>query len=62
MSTMIRTPPAWTAEEADDPAAVSARLAQRGVKLDAEEVALLEQLLVRPPLWPEAVLFGILWS
>ena len=62
MSTMIRTPPAWTAEEADDPAAVSARLAQRGVKLDAEEVALLEQLLERPPLWPEAVLFGILWS
>ncbi len=58
----MKSPPAWTREEAGDPAAVSARLARRGVKLDAEEVTLLLSLLGRPPLWPEAVLFGILWS
>jgi phosphoribosylformylglycinamidine synthase len=62
MSTTVRTALAYTLEEAADPAAVSARLARRGVKLDAEEVALLAALLGRPPLWPEAVLFGILWS
>jgi phosphoribosylformylglycinamidine synthase len=54
--------PAYTREEAAAPAAVSERLAARGVRLDAEEVGLLVELLGRPPLWPEAVLFGILWS
>jgi phosphoribosylformylglycinamidine (FGAM) synthase-like enzyme len=53
---------AYTAEEARDPAAVSRRLAERGVSLDPEEVALLLELLGRPPRWAEAVLFGILWS
>jgi phosphoribosylformylglycinamidine synthase subunit PurL len=54
--------PAWTAAEAADPAAVSAGLAARGVRLEPEEVTLLGALLGRPPRWPEAVLFGILWS
>jgi len=53
---------AWTREELADPAAVSARLAARGVTLDPEEVRLLTELLGRPPRWAEAVLFGILWS
>jgi phosphoribosylformylglycinamidine synthase len=53
---------AWTLEEARDPAAVSARLKTRGVVLESDEVTLLAELLGRPPLWPEAVLFGILWS
>jgi phosphoribosylformylglycinamidine synthase len=53
---------AWSPEEAGNPAAVSARLRERGVSLDAEEVALLERLLGRAPRWAEAVLFGILWS
>jgi phosphoribosylformylglycinamidine synthase len=62
MSVTVRALPAYTREEAAAPAEVSARLADRGVKLDAEEVTLLVELLGRPPLWPEAVLFGILWS
>jgi len=53
---------AWTAAEAADPAGVSSRLAARGVSLDPDEVRLLGELLGRPPSWPEAVLFGILWS
>jgi phosphoribosylformylglycinamidine synthase subunit PurL len=53
---------AWTMEEARDPAAVSARLRARGVHLDVDDVTLLGELLGRPPWWPEAVLFGILWS
>ncbi|MBI1798679.1 MAG: phosphoribosylformylglycinamidine synthase II, partial [Candidatus Eisenbacteria bacterium] len=53
---------AWTTEEARDPGAVAKRLLARGVTLDPEEVALLSGTLGRPPLWPEAVLFGILWS
>ena len=53
---------AWTSEESRDPAAVAARLRARGGALDADEVALLERLLGRPPRWAEAVLFGILWS
>ena len=32
------------------------------MRLDPDEVPLLVELLGRPPLWPEAVLFGILWS
>jgi len=55
-------PPAYTAEEARDPAAVAARLATRGVVLEPDEVTLLLELLGRPPRWAEAVLFGILWS
>jgi phosphoribosylformylglycinamidine synthase len=62
MSVTVRALPAYTREEAAAPAEVSARLADRGVKLDAEEVTLLIELLGRPPLWPEVVLFGILWS
>ena len=53
---------AWTAEQARDPAAVSAALKRRGVTLDPDEVTLLGTLLGRPPHWAEAVLFGILWS
>src|SRR3989441_3395826 len=53
---------AYTIEEARDPAAVSRRLATRGVSLEPEEVTLLVELLGRPPRWAEAVLFGILWS
>lgn len=53
---------AWTAQEARDPAAVSRALAARGVTLEPDEVTLLARLLERPPTWPEAVLFGILWS
>jgi len=56
------TTAAWTAEEAADPAAVSARLRARGVVLDPDEVVLLGRRLGRPPRWAEAVLFGILWS
>ena len=62
MTTLTAGRDAWTREEAADPAAVSARLATRGVSLDAEEVLLLGTLLGRPPRWAEAVLFGILWS
>ncbi|MGH7742402.1 MAG: hypothetical protein ACRENS_10310, partial [Candidatus Eiseniibacteriota bacterium] len=54
--------PAWTLEEALEPAAVAARLKARGVSLESDEVTRLGELLGRPPLWPEAVLFGILWS
>ena len=38
---------AWTDAELGDPAALSARLKQRGVSLDAEEVVLLTRLLGR---------------
>jgi phosphoribosylformylglycinamidine synthase len=62
MTLSTRAAAAWKSAEARDPAAVSARLRARGVKLDPEEVTLLERLLGRPPLWPEAVLFGIQWS
>ncbi len=54
--------PAYTTEEARDPAAVAARLRGRGVALEPAEVTLLLELLGRPPRWAEAVLFGILWS
>ncbi|MFI5370038.1 MAG: phosphoribosylformylglycinamidine synthase subunit PurL [Candidatus Eisenbacteria bacterium] len=53
---------AWTREEASDPAAVSRRLAARGVTLEPDEVTRLTELLGRTPTWAEAVLFGILWS
>jgi len=53
---------AWSAAEARDPGAVSAQLRARGVVLEPDEVVRLGELLGRPPLWPEAVLFGILWS
>src|SRR5207247_518609 len=33
-----------------------------GVELESDEITLLLERLGRPPLWPEAVLFGILWS
>ena len=62
MTIDVRDDSAYTLAEARDPAAVSARLAARGVALDAEEVTLLIELLGRPPRWAEAVLFGILWS
>jgi len=62
MTVVLKPVHAYTTEDLDDPAAVSAALKARGVSLDAEEVVLLPQLLGRPPLWPEAVLFGILWS
>lgn len=62
MSATLRAAPAYTVEEARDPAEVSARLRTRGVILEPDEVTLLIELIGRPPLWPEAVLFGILWS
>ena len=62
MSPVARVAPAWTTAEAADPGAVSAGLATRGVSLEPDEVTLLGDLLGRPPTWPEAVLFGILWS
>uniref|UniRef100_A0A832MKW8 Phosphoribosylformylglycinamidine synthase subunit PurL n=1 Tax=Eiseniibacteriota bacterium TaxID=2212470 RepID=A0A832MKW8_UNCEI len=62
MSVALRAPAAWTSDEARDPGAVSRALAARGVALSADEVTLLERLIGRPPTWPEAVLFGILWS
>ena len=52
--------PAFTAEEARDPQAVSAALDGRGVTFAPDEVTLLLELLGRPPSWAEAVLFGIL--
>lgn len=62
MTVTTRVGAAWTRAEAQRPAAVAKRLAARGVRLDPDEVTLLQELLGRPPLWPEAVLFGILWS
>ena len=62
MSAILASAPAWTLDEARDPAAVSVRLAARGVTLEPDEVELLGRLLGRPPRWAEAVLFGILWS
>jgi phosphoribosylformylglycinamidine synthase subunit PurL len=62
MGLTSQTASAWTEAEAREPEAVSARLRALGVMLDPEEVTLLASLLGRPPLWPEAVLFGILWS
>ena len=62
MTTGVGAVPAYTAEEARDPAAVAAALAGRGVTLEPDEVTLLIDLLGRPPLWAEAVLFAILWS
>jgi phosphoribosylformylglycinamidine synthase len=61
--TVSLPPAAYDADQARrDPEAVSSGLKARGVALDAEEVELLVQLLGRAPSWPEAVLFGILWS
>ena len=62
MSVALGGAPAYTAEEARKPAAVSARLAARGVSLMPDEVTLLLELLGRAPRWAECVLFGILWS
>jgi phosphoribosylformylglycinamidine synthase len=62
VTTATRVPLAWTGAETARPAEVSERLAVRGVRLVPDEVTLLVELLGRPPLWPEAVLFGILWS
>ena len=62
MSVTAPPQPAYTAEEAREPEAVSRRLARRGVVLEPDEVTLLLELLGRPPRWAEAVLFGILWS
>ena len=53
---------AWTDAELREPRVLSARLKQRGVSLEGDEVVLLTQLLGRAPRWAEAVLFGILWS
>ena len=61
-SMLAHAAPAWTREASRDPVAVSRALRARGVMLEAGEVERLEELLGRPPLWPEAVLFGILWS
>jgi phosphoribosylformylglycinamidine synthase len=62
MTVSIPSMPAYSEEEARDPAAVSRRLAARGVALEPDEVTLLLELLGRPPRWAETVLFGILWS
>ncbi len=62
MNVRLAEKPAYTADEARDPAAVSAALRARGVSLEPAEVTLLLELLGRPPRWAEAVLFGILWS
>jgi phosphoribosylformylglycinamidine synthase len=62
MTVSVRTAAAYSIAEARQPAEVSRRLRERGVLLDPDEVTLLIELLGRPPLWPEAVLFGILWS
>ena len=62
MSLALNPSPAYTRDEARDPERVAGRLAERGVALDSEEVTLLLELLGRPPTWPEAVMFGILWS
>ena len=62
MSVLPGVAMAYSLEDAREPEAVSRALRARGVTLDAEEVVLLPQLLGRPPLWAEAVLFGILWS
>ncbi len=62
MTVTTPSPAAYTLEEAREPAAVSRRLAGRGVTLEPDEVTLLVELLGRPPRWAEAVLFGILWS
>lgn len=62
MTVSVKVPAAYTREEARNPGEVSIRLRARGVALDPEEVGLLIELLGRPPRWPEAVLFGILWS
>jgi len=62
MSTTARVAAAYTIDEAAHPDRVAATLARRGVRLEPDEVTLLVELLGRPPLWPEAVLFGILWS
>src|SRR5262249_57232859 len=62
MSVATRVRAAWTVAALRDPAAVARQLRDRGVRLEPDEVRLLTELLGRPPLWPEAVLFGILWS
>jgi len=62
MSVAAGVRPAWSEAEARDPDAVSEALRARGVNLDPEEITLLAELLGRPAWWPEAVLFGILWS
>ncbi len=62
MSVLTAAAPAWTSEEARDPARVSAQLQSVGVVLEPDEVTRLGHLLGRPPRWAEAVLFGILWS
>jgi phosphoribosylformylglycinamidine synthase subunit PurL len=62
MSLDTRPAPAYTLDDLERPDEVSAQLRARGVRLDADEVRLLVELLGRPPQWPEAVLFGILWS
>lgn len=62
MATSTAARAAWTREESRHPERVAEQLAACGVVLEPEEVTLLESLLGRPPWWPEAVLFGILWS
>ena len=62
MTTLEAAVPAYTTADAKHPERVSRALKGRGVTLDPEEVTLLIDLLERPPLWAEAVLFGILWS
>src|SRR5882672_2999504 len=62
MSVDTRVAMAWSRDELADAAGVTRRLRARGVRLDPDEVRLLTELLGRPPRWPEAVLFGILWS
>ncbi len=62
MSLTAGMSPAYRLDEARDPQAVSARLRERGVRLEPEEVTLLVELLGRTPSWAEVVMFGILWS
>ncbi|HVP14020.1 MAG TPA: AIR synthase related protein, partial [Terriglobales bacterium] len=62
MSPIPGAAPAWSPAEASDPEAISARLEAHGVRLEPDEVGLLERQLGRPPTWAEAVLFGIQWS
>jgi phosphoribosylformylglycinamidine synthase len=62
VTTGVRVAPAYTQAELADPARVATALRARGVRLEPDEVTLLPELLGRMPTWPEAVLFGILWS
>ena len=53
LSTAARA--AWTREQSKHPERVAERLRTRGVRLEAEEITLLEQLLARRRLVPELI-------